>query len=107
MSKSKEQAKRFVLACQAAGFSWETKGTIVRVKKKIAIGDREAFISCDMDAPGLLSLVPGKGGSVWGTDGGSIGGMVALKTGDFVLNKSGVGSRFVAALSNYQAGDKQ
>jgi hypothetical protein len=47
----------------------------------------------------VLDLAPLKGGSVWGTDGGSIGGAVALQNGQFVMNKSGSGGvRFMREL---------
>jgi hypothetical protein len=46
----------------------------------------------------ILDMAPLKGGSVWGTDGGSIGGHVGMKNGQYVLNKSGTGKRFTAAV---------
>jgi hypothetical protein len=53
-----------------------------------------------MFAEGVLSISGLKGGSVWGTDGGSVGGAVALQTGRFQLNKSGNnGKRFMVELS--------
>ena len=98
MSKSIEQAKVFVERCKAEGFQWECTETVVRVIKTFSPGDADAFAACDMMAPGLLALVPLKGGSIWGTDGGSVGGFVGLKSGEFKMNKSGTGARFIAAL---------
>ncbi len=69
------------------------------VEKSFTPGDVQAFVTCDMDAPFLLALAPLRGGSVWGTDGGSVGGYSAVKHGQYVLNKAGQGARFVAALA--------
>lgn len=76
------------------------EGHIITVSKTFPKNDKEAFSRCDSEAFQLLDMVPLKGGSVWGTDGGSVGGASALKDGKYVLNKSGVsGVSFLNALS--------
>lgn len=73
--------------------------TVIRITRKFQAGDRQAFCECDMMASSVLDLAPLKGGSVWGTDGGSIGGAIALQNGQFVMNKSGSGGvRFMKEL---------
>lgn len=72
----------------------------ITITKRFTPGDLKAFAICDSEAYSLLTLVPLKGGSVWGTDGGSIGGHVAVTTGKYVLNKTGTrGVRFMQTLS--------
>jgi hypothetical protein len=43
-----------------------------------------------MDYHHILTTLPHRGGSMWGTDGGSVGGYVALTNGHFEMNLSGV-----------------
>ena len=90
---SSTPAQAFANACITAGFTFNIKGAnVVSVSKSFEPGDNAAFVSCDMIAPGLLDMVPLRGGSVWGTDGAGIGGMIARKNGSFTLNKSGTGA---------------
>jgi len=97
---AKEQAAKFVAECQRRGFTWEVVSpSVIRVRKSFAPYDRDAYTDCDHFGPQLLSLAPLKGGSVWGSDGGSVGGHVALSNGDYVLSKSGEGVRFTNALA--------
>ena len=101
MSIIKDQAQKFVDACQKAGFKIVVKGAhVIAVEKYFSANDKTAFASCDMEGPQLLSMVPLRGGSVWGTDGGGVGGHVALTRGFYVLNKSGsTGVKFVAEVA--------
>ena len=101
MTTPQQQAQDFVNKCKALGWSYTTRGSIVTIQKNFPIGDKNAYSDCDMESYSLLSMVPLKGGSIWGTDGGSIGGMVGLNGGYYRLNKSGNGSkRFLKALSS-------
>lgn len=101
--KTQDQVDAFIEACQKHGFSFEVGRSIVRIKRDFEPGDIEAFIECDMFAGSVLSLAPLRGGSIWGTDGNSVGGHVAIKRGQFVMNKSGEGSRFLKALAKAKA----
>jgi hypothetical protein len=96
------QARQFVAAVSAEGWRFSVNGSIVTIWKHFAAGDMNAFCDCDMTAYGLLSLAPLKGGSVWGTDGGSVGGMTAVNNGCYRLNKSGTAKRFIAELLKLQ-----
>jgi hypothetical protein len=100
--KASEQVKQFLAACKEYGFSWETCGNnVLRIRKKFTPNDKEAFTFCDMFGPSCLALVPLKGGSVWGTDGGSVGGYSGLRSGEYILNKSGTAARFMKELTGY------
>jgi hypothetical protein len=98
MSQAKQQALEFIQEAQKHGFSIEATNSVVRISKSFAPGDTEAFTYCDMFAYSVLSKAPLKGGSIWGTDGASVGGAIGLRDGHFILNKSGSGSRFMNAL---------
>lgn len=84
-----EIAEKFVAECRKYGWTFESKPSIVRVSKRFTPGSNEEFTQCESEANYLLSLVPLKGGSIWGTDGASIGGYSGLIRGEFVLAKSG------------------
>lgn len=104
MSASASTASAFLASAQAEGFTVTVKNpSVVAVTKHFTPGDKDAFTSCDMMAPGVLDKLGAKGGSMWGTDGGSVGGAVALQNGRFTLNVSGVPKRITKALSKLLA----
>jgi hypothetical protein len=81
------------------GYSVSVRGSIVALSKSFAPGDTDAFVDCDMMAGGYLCELPQtQPGSMWGTDGGSVGGAVALKSGHFSINRSGISKRVCAAI---------
>jgi hypothetical protein len=97
---SKEAAQLFVEKAAKYGFHWSVSlSGVVTVKKSFAPGDKDAYVGCDMMGPSVLDYAPGSGGSIWGTDGGSIGGMSGLNGGYYKLNKSGVNKNFCKALT--------
>lgn len=106
MSNTTELVTKFVAACAKEGFSYSCKESIVTVYKSFAAGDKAAYCDADMVAGDLLALVPASGGSVWGTDGATIGGAVGLSGGYYCLNVSGVSKRFTKELCKgiYQYG---
>ncbi len=92
------EAIEFAQKCKAAGITIErAEGSILTLSKAFTAHDNAGFAAAETDVS-ILYEAPGKGGSVWGTDGASIGGMVALRTGIMRLNKSGVQKRWLAAL---------
>lgn len=100
MSKASLQASAFLAAASRNGFSVQIKGSsVVCIERQFEPGDRNAYVACDMMGPDVLDLAPLRGGSVWGSDGASVGGMVALHSGRYSLNKSGNGSAFMRALA--------
>lgn len=94
------QVDAFLTAARDHGFMVSIASeNVVRITKTFAVGDNDAFTACDMFGGSVLALVPLRGGSVWGTDGGSVGGMSALKHGRYTLNKSGTAKRFMSVLA--------
>ena len=84
----------------AAELNWtlEVRGSILTIKKVIS-GESE-FCNADMEYYSILGLLPSTSdGSIWGTDGGGIGALSAMKTGVFTMNKSGGSKRVLSALS--------
>lgn len=94
-----QSAALFVAKCNEYGWSYSIRGTVVTIVKTFAPNDKQAFSDCDMDAYTVFDYCPLKGGSIWGTDGGSIGGAMGLQNGCYKLNKSGTGKAFLAALA--------
>jgi hypothetical protein len=91
-------AKRFVQSCRNNQVAIEIRGAdILTLSKRIIAGDGNSFADAESDCSIIYDL-PGGCGSVWGTDGGSIGGMVAMQTGAFKLNRSGVQKRILKAI---------
>jgi hypothetical protein len=101
LSKAQEVAQKFVTEAQRLGFVIEvTPGTtVIKVGKRFPVGDKAMFTECDMDGPCLLGMLGARGGSQWGTDGGSVGGHSALIHGFYQLNQSGVPLRVCAAVA--------
>ncbi len=92
------EAIEFAQKCKTAGIIIErAEGSIITLRKTFTAHDNAGFASAETDVS-IIYDAPGKGGSVWGTDGASIGGMVALQNGVMRMNKSGVQKRWLAAL---------
>ena len=92
----KEIATEFANKCKELGFTFTVGKFIVSVHKSFPAGDLNAFVECDMTGPFLLMrLKQTEPGSVWGTDGGGVGGQVAVNNGRYTLNKSGIGKRII------------
>lgn len=100
-SKSTESAAAFVKTARDNGWSVQTThGTsVVTIAKQFTPNDSAAFRDCDATYYGILSLVPARGGSTWGTDGSGVGGYSATIHGRFEMNVSGVNKTFLAALN--------
>jgi len=99
-----EIAKSIKEAAAKYGFTLEVRGGILTVHKSFPAGSNEGFRDCDMMYYSVLGLLPRtKDGSDWGTDAGGIGGMVALNSGRFTMNRSGGSKRILAALAKLGA----
>lgn len=93
MSKAKEAAKTLLSVAKDYGWSVEVRGSILTIRK--VISTNEDFVRADSEYYGILSYLPStSAGSIWGTDGGGIGALSAMKSGIFTMNKSG-GSKLV------------
>ncbi len=92
-------------AADKYGFQLEVRGGILTVHKSFQGGDvNEWFRGCDMEYYSVLGLLPRtEAGSDWGTDGGGIGGMCAMQSGRFKMNRSGGSKRVLAALAKLGA----
>ena len=97
---TQQQVKAFIQECEKQGFSIVGVSNVITIQKTFSPGDNDTFIQCDMFACSTLGLVPVRKGSssMWGTDGGSIGGAMALQNGRFQMNVSGVQKRFANEL---------
>lgn len=98
-SASQLQAEKFVDFATSEGFAIDdSHPSVLRISKRFTPGDSLAFANADMMAFSVLDYAPLRGGSTWGTDGGSIGGYSGLMRGQYVLNKSGSNASFRRAL---------
>lgn len=95
---NKELAYKFVSLADQYGFNISIRNTIVSITKHINGNDE--FRDADMSYYSVLDYAPAlkNQSSVWGTDGGSIGGLSAIKSGLFKMNKSGIKKGFLTAL---------
>jgi len=91
-------ASKFFAAAFAAGFHVTTRENIVTITKHFTPGSQSEFVAIDQEYYGILSMVPARGGSMWGTDGSGVGGYSAMLHGLFQMNISGVSKSFIAAL---------
>jgi hypothetical protein len=98
---AKESAAKFKAKCAEFGFEWSAQGSVasvVKIWKQITPGNKLEYCAAEAEASIIFDYVPLKGGSVWGTDGGSVGGAMAMASGNFKMNKSGQGKSFMKAL---------
>jgi hypothetical protein len=71
---------------------------LVTVQTTFTPDDVAAYCTAESDAAQLLAYAPMLyPGSVWGTDGATVGGHAGLTGGYMRLNKSGVGARWAKA----------
>lgn len=95
----KDQALAFKTLCLKYGWSFNaSRDNVLEITKQIVPGCKQSFCNADMEYSSILDLAPLKGGSVWGTDGGGVGGMVAMRTGQFSIKKSGKAQSFMKEL---------
>jgi hypothetical protein len=90
----------FKSECEKYGWNINIKNDrVISIHKSFTPNDMDKLVECDGEYYHLLSMVPLKGGSIWGTDCGGIGAIAALNSGLFIMNKSGnSGKRFLSAL---------
>jgi len=96
------QCFEFICAAKQYGFSYEVLGSTIKLTATFEANDHNAYCDVEDNSYKVLSLAPRtSAGSIWGSDSGSIGGMVALTSGNFRMNKSGVSTRFSKALNKF------
>ena len=98
MTKSKEIAQKILARAEEYNWSVNVRGSILTIQKG-EIYSRDDFVRADMEYYGILGLLPTTSpGSMWGTDGGGVGALEAMRSGVFTMNKSGGSKRVLAAL---------
>ena len=99
MSKANDDARELLHTANELGWSVTVRGSILTITKHIRPGSNDDFVTADMEYYSILGLLPStSAGSTWGTDGGGIGAISALKNGVFTMNKSGGSKRVLNAL---------
>ena len=97
MSKVDEDASAIRAKAKELGLNVSAHGQVVIVSGRFAPGDKSAYIKMEDDANTILRMFRQvRAGSVWGSDSGSVGGAIALESGNFTLKKSGVAARLAA-----------
>lgn len=104
MTKTKINAKEAAEAIKKTaddhGFEIEIRGGVLTITKHFTPGSNDGFVECDMFYYSVLGCLPRTSpGSDWGTDGGGIGGLSAIKNGVFTMNRSGGSKQVLKALA--------
>lgn len=90
MTKNEAIAKSIYDAAKARGWVINVRNDLLEITKKFTPNDMDAFVKADGEYYGILGLLPTtRPGSIWGTDGGGVGALSAMKDGLFVMKKSG------------------
>ena len=93
MSAAKETAQKIVAIAKEYGWDLNVRGSILTIYKD-GIRTKEDFVRADMEYYSILGLLPSTSpGSIWGTTGDTVGALSAMKTRQFVVNKSGGSKR--------------
>jgi hypothetical protein len=98
MSAAKETASKILAVAKEYGWDVIVRGSILTITKP-GINSNDDFVRADMEYYSILELLPMTSpGSIWGTDGGGIGALSAMRTRVFTMNKSGGSVRVLNAL---------
>jgi hypothetical protein len=98
MSVAKETATKILAIAKEYGWDVTVRGSILTITKS-DINSNDDFVRADMEYYSILGLLPSTSpGSIWGTDGGGIGALSAMRTRVFTMNKSGGSIRVLSAL---------
>ena len=99
MSAAKVKAVKLLETAEKLNWSVDVKGGVLCITKHFTVGNMSDFVECDMEYYEVLSLLPStEPGSVWGSDGGGVGAIGALKSGIFEMKKSGGSKRVLKAI---------
>ena len=74
------------------------ENTILTIAKTFQPGSAKEYTNAESDCSIIYSVPTTEAGSIWGTDGLSIGGMVGMRDGYMRLNKSGCGKLWLKKL---------
>lgn len=99
MTKTQTLANTIIDNAAELGWTISTRENIVSIAKTISPGCKDSFAQADGEYFGILSMIPmTRAGSMWGTDGGGMGAVAAMKNGRFIMNMSGGSKRLLKAL---------
>jgi len=99
MSKSSKIANEIANQCKELGWTFTVERDLLKIYKEITPNNRNDFVRADGEYYSILSLLPeSRLGSIWGTDGGGVGALYAMKNGLFIMNKSGGNKHVLRAL---------
>jgi hypothetical protein len=97
MPTTDERAAEIRRMAKDFGLTIHSHNGIVSVSGRFTPGDLTAYLDMEVKANKILNKFRQvRAGSQWGTDGGSVGGGLAIQDGRFVLNKSGCEKRLAA-----------
>ena len=95
---AKEIASKIKSVADELGWRIQVRGDILTIYKD-GILSKDDFVRADMEYYSILGHLPQTSpGSMWGTDGGGVGALSAMKTRVFTMNKSGGSKRVLRAL---------
>jgi hypothetical protein len=95
MSKAKQIAQDILNAAKADGWNVMVERGLLVITKPIKVGSNEDFAKADSEYYNIIGRLPQtRPGSTWGTDGGGVGALSAMKHGLFEMKRSG-GSKLV------------
>lgn len=98
MSNAKTIALEILEAAEKLGWNVEVNRNILTISKE-GIDSNDAFVKADSEYYSILGMLPTTSpGSIWGTDGGGVGALSAMKSGVFVMKKSGGSKRVLNAI---------
>jgi hypothetical protein len=98
------QARALLANAKANNFKVQVRGDILTIVRQFEVNNLKQFADCDMSYYSVLGCLPRtKSGSDWGTDGGGIGALSAMRSGTFVMNRSGGSVRVLRAVEKILA----
>lgn len=100
MSKAGQTALKIKKTADELGWKLYVKPSgVLTITKQITPNNVAAYARADGEYYSILGMVPqSQAGSTWGTDGGSVGAVFAMKHGVFTMNKSGCNRNVLKAL---------
>ena len=100
MSTNKAIAEQILNTATSLGWKIAVRNDVLTITKSIEPDNNTEFCNADSEYYSILGLLPNtSAGSTWGTDGGGIGALSAIKQGVFRMNKSGGSKRVLSALA--------
>lgn len=99
MSTANAIAAEIVKTAESLGWRVAVRNNSILTITKDGIRSNDDFVRADMEYYSILGMLPStSAGSIWGTDGGGIGALSAMRSGVFTMNKSGGSRRVLTAL---------